>query len=139
DAANPNGRSSVRGKQLVAKATFTNLPVNIDDFGKKKVQLLVDGNPVEKTNIEVFFPRDATNHPGGQTGSPNWFYYYLQTVPKLGPKPNINYSKTISSKYEPSINKIFIDDGAIKKYPPPYGTHGTLYGIDTFAWCLTHE
>ena len=145
DAANPNGRSSVRGNQLVAKATFTNLPAKIDDFGKKKVQLLVDGNPFEKTNIEVFFPRDATNHPGGQTGSPNWFYYYLQTVAKLGPKPNIKYPATgtpqagHTSHFDPGPDEICIDDGSISGYTPPYGAYGRLYGIDNFAWCVTHE
>ncbi len=140
DAANPNGRASVRGEQLVAKATFTNLPANIDDFGKKKVQLLVDGNPIEKTNIEVFFPRDAKNHPAGQPNSPNWFYYYLQTVTKLGPKPNIKYpTNGHTSHFDPGPDEICIDDGSIRAYPPPYGAYGTLYGIDTFAWCVTHE
>jgi len=145
DAANPNGRSSVRGGELVAKATFTNLPAKIDDFGKKKVQLLVDGNPIEKTNIEVFFPRDAQNHPGGQANSPNWFYYYLQTVAKLGPKPNIKYPATgtpqagHTSHFDPGPDEICIDDGSIRGYTPPYGAYGRLYGIDNFAWCVTHE
>jgi hypothetical protein len=137
--ANPGGKSSVEGAKLVAKATFTGLPEAIDHMGRKKVQLHVQEAVVEKTNIEIFFPRDAINHPAGQPESPNWFYYYLQTVPKLGPHPNITYSKTITSKYDPNLNKIFIDDAAIRPYPPPYGKFGTLKGIDTFAWCVTHE
>ena len=145
DDANSNGRALVRGEKLVATATFTGLPVNIDDFGKKKVRLLLDGNTIEKTNIEVFFPRDEKNHPRGQPNSPNWFYYYLQTVAKLGPKPNIKYPAAgtpqagHSSHFDPNADEICIDDGSIKAYTPPYGTIGTLYGIDTFAWCVTHE
>ena len=139
DGANPGGKATVSGGFMVAKGTFTDLPPKIDDFGKKRVQLLLDGKEVEKTDIEVFFPRDAKNHPAGQPNSPNWFYYYLQTVAKLGPKPNIKYSTVHSSHFDPNADEICIDDGSIKAYTPPYGTNGTLYGIDTFAWCVTHE
>jgi hypothetical protein len=28
--------------------------------------------------VEVFFPKHATNHPGGKAGDPNWFYYWKE-------------------------------------------------------------
>jgi hypothetical protein len=77
NAANPGGKASVSGNYLVATATFTGLPENNSDFGKKKVELLFDGNVLEKSEIEVFFPKHAKNHPGTNAGTdPNWFYYW---------------------------------------------------------------
>jgi hypothetical protein len=139
DTNNPNGKATISGGSLVAKGTFTGLPQKNDDFGKKRVQLLLEGQEVEATNIEVFFSRDATNHAGGQVGSPNFFHYYLQTVPKLGPKPNIEYSTVLTSAYYPSRNKIYLDKITIRPRGVPYGTRGTLSGIDAFAWAATHE
>jgi hypothetical protein len=79
--ANPNGKATFDGHFFVAKATFKGLPTKNDDFGKKRVQLLLDGALQAATYIEVFFKRDATNHPGGQTNSPNWFHYWSQLAP----------------------------------------------------------
>ena len=77
DPANPGGKASVSENYLIATATFTGLPANNSDFGKKKVELLFDGSVVEEAEIEVFFPKNATNHPGEGSGStPNWFYYW---------------------------------------------------------------
>ena len=63
DAANPGGKASVSGNYLVAAATFTGLPADNSDFGKKKVELLFNGSVVEESEIEVFFPRDADLPP----------------------------------------------------------------------------
>jgi len=78
DPVNPDGRAIVEGGFLTAKLKFIGLPEKNSDFGKKKVELLVDGSPVEGVNIEVFFPKNATNHPRGTAGDPNWFYYWKE-------------------------------------------------------------
>ena len=78
DAANPQGRPSVSGDFITATATFTGLPQNNSDFGLKKARLKYDAANVGEAIFEVFFPRDATNHPLGQAGSANWFYYWQE-------------------------------------------------------------
>ena len=78
DAANPGGKAIVENGFLTAKVKFIGLPAKNDDFGKKTVELLVDGNPVEAATVKVFFPKFATNHPGGTSDDPNWFYYWKE-------------------------------------------------------------
>jgi hypothetical protein len=78
DAANPNGKAIIEHGFLTAKLKFIGLPVKNDDFGKKKVELLFDGRPVDSASIKVFFPKFGTNHPGGTSGDPNWFYYWKE-------------------------------------------------------------
>jgi hypothetical protein len=78
DAANPGGKAIVSGGFLTAKLKFSGLPTKNADFGKKQVELLVDGSPVESVKVEVFFPKEATNHPGRTAGDPNWFYYWKE-------------------------------------------------------------
>jgi hypothetical protein len=94
------------GEGLTTTATFTGLPPDNSDFGTKTVQLecLDDrGNVVvtRSTTVEVFYPRDQTNHPdlpgrvdlgnfsatnvdtagrGNSTRSPNWFFYWNQAA-----------------------------------------------------------
>lgn len=68
------------------EVTYTNLPAKNSAFGKKTVSATLDagGCQAQATReFSVFFPRDATNHPGG--GTPNWFYYWSQTKAKKGP------------------------------------------------------
>ena len=77
DAANPGGVASVSGSFLVAKATFTGLPSNNSAFGKKAVSVRIDNSIAEQSELEIFFPKDAKNHPGSNQGiTPNWFYYW---------------------------------------------------------------
>jgi hypothetical protein len=78
DPATPDGKPIVEAGFLQAKLKFTGLPSKNDDFGKKKVQLLVDGKPTDAASVKVFFPKFAKNHPGGQSGDPNWFYYWKE-------------------------------------------------------------
>lgn len=75
---NPGGRASVSNGYLVATATFTGLPQKNDDFGRKLVILMVDNVVVQRTEIEVFFNKNATNNPSSKTGLPNWFYYWKE-------------------------------------------------------------
>jgi hypothetical protein len=78
DPATPNGKPIVEAGFLQAKLKFTGLPSKNDDFGKKKVQLLLDGQLIESATVKVFFPKLATNHPGGKSSDPNWFYYWKE-------------------------------------------------------------
>ncbi len=76
---------ATKGEDLSCTAQFSGLPANNSDFGLKQVMLevLVDGSSVtatETTNIEVFYPGTATNHPGGTSTHPNWFHYYKQNA-----------------------------------------------------------
>ena len=83
-AANLKGKATSNGGFLTAMVAFTGLPDRNDAFGKKKVILLLNGRKLEESDYEVFFPKNATNHPGGQAGSPNWFYYWGQTSANKG-------------------------------------------------------
>lgn len=78
DPTTPDGKPIVETGFLQAKLKFTGLPAKNDDFGKKKVQLLVDGKPIESASVKVFFPKLAANHPGGKSNDPNWFYYWKE-------------------------------------------------------------
>ena len=77
-AANPRGKATGNGGFLTATVAFTGLPDRNDAFGKKKAVLLLKGRKLDENDYEVFFPKNATNHPGGQAGSPNWFYYWKE-------------------------------------------------------------
>ena len=77
DRPNPDGQASVAGNALVAKLTVIGLPARNADLGKKRVDLLLDGQLVESSDVEVFFNKDAENHPGTVQG-PNWFYYWQE-------------------------------------------------------------
>ena len=80
DAANPGGKPTASGDDLLATARFTGLPANNTDFGSKKAAVYYDGQKQDEESYEVFYPRNTANHPGGQSGSPNWFYYWGQAI-----------------------------------------------------------
>ena len=152
DAANPGGKAVVEGGFLTAKLKFVGMPAKNDDFGKKKVELLVDGNPVESASVKVFFPKFATNHPNGKTGDPNWFYYWQEgDVCGIGPKDSyddsVKYGETDAEHdknvrlgpYAPGLNDgpdtLTATDatyGSIK-----VGGHGK--GIKCVAETIEHE
>lgn len=148
-AANPDGKASISGGFLVAKATFTGLPVatnSLAAFGLKNVELKCAELVTEKTKIEVFFPRDAKNNPG--TGDPNWFYYWSQ----IADTPNLVYAgasggNTLAEvkgigkwSYTNAPNKtgMFIYDETVTK-TKPYGVGEELSGIDLFVGTAIHE
>ena len=73
------------GSGLTATATFRGLPRRHDDFGPKTVSLTACGAGAVTTTIEVFWPKNAKNHPpdglthpGGTP--PNWFHYWRQVI-----------------------------------------------------------
>lgn len=151
DNAHPGGKSSPSGEMVVALSTYTNLPALNSEFGLKVAEMTCDGmipseiDPLgapgqeEFGEFEVFFMRDEKNHPGlGSGTTPNWFFYWLQTVQLLGTAPDVNYDPA-GSYYDPNTNKIFLSDGDRLVYNAPYGTNNPLKGIDNFAWTAMHE
>ncbi len=155
---NPDPANAQRGQGLVATATFTGLPQNNSDFGLKVVTLLFEGvsAPPQTTNIEVFFPKNARNHPDpGQGRTPNWFYYWMQVIEQLegtassnvrygGRDPAGNLAETpgmLRWSYAAAQNKrrIIMFDASSTTDPGVAHIHGRLTGIDLFYNVLLHE
>lgn len=153
DPGNP-----ARGSGLTATATFKRLPRRHDDFGSKTVSLTVCGSQPVTTTIEVFWPKNAKNHPpdglthpGGT--APNWFYYWRQVVGE-GHMQHVRYGGAgpagvyggvpamINWGYAAALNKnrIIIFDRASTTFPnqPCIGI-GPFTGIDTFHNTFLHE
>jgi alpha-tubulin suppressor-like RCC1 family protein len=81
-ANNPGGQpTNTSGDYLEADVTFTGLPANNSDFGRKNVKITVDGVVKDQKVMEVFYPKDETNHGGGNATDPNWFHYWKQFIP----------------------------------------------------------
>jgi flagellar hook-associated protein FlgK len=78
--ANFGGAVTANGDFLTATVTFTGLPQNNSDFGKKKARLMFDGAKAVEKEFEVFYDAKAKNHPGGNTTHTNWFHYYKQNL-----------------------------------------------------------
>ena len=150
DAANLGGKASVSGNYLVATATFTGLPANNSDFGKKKVQVLFDGNIVEESEIEVFFSRGASNHPDKGSGvTPNWFYYWSQLPEAQG--HNLKYGGAHAYLYgkvtalfdwsyldSKDKTEIVMYDNVVSS-GRSYGVGILLSGVDNFIGTVIHE
>ncbi|MDD2709470.1 MAG: hypothetical protein PHV34_15900 [Verrucomicrobiae bacterium] len=148
DAANPGGRSTPSGDNLIATVRFTGLPANNSDFGSKKCSLYFDSGKVSEKSYEVFFSKSATNHPGG--GSPNWFYYWGQAIGSDGiiySTGNMLYGECPSMlrwSYLSSQNKdivIIYDLAATSDSGEANADHGkkATTGIDTFEDTYQHE
>jgi len=150
------GKSSPSGEMVVALATYTNLPALNSEFGLKVAEMRCNGmipseiDPLgapgqeEFGEFEVFFMRDEKNHPGQGSGTtPNWFFYWLQTVQLLGTAPDVNYNPPNAPNaggtyYDPNLNKIFLSDGDRLVFDAPYGTNNSLEVIDNFSWTAMH-
>lgn len=78
--ANPNGKASYSGGFYTATITFSGLPANNSDFGKKTATFSVTNVTITQ-GFEVFFPKNGNNHPACSscTNCPNWFFYWRQT------------------------------------------------------------
>ena len=76
--ANPAGCAKASDGTLIATVTFTGLPKSNSDFGRKTASITFGGILCDEKSYEVFFPKNAKNHPLGQADSPNWFYYWQQ-------------------------------------------------------------
>lgn len=80
---NDDGKAKADGEYLIAEATYTALPAQNSSFGLKQANLTCDDDEesIAAGDFEAFFTKNATNHPGGQTGSPNWFHFWKQFLP----------------------------------------------------------
>ena len=133
---NKGGKAAFVVGFLTATVKFIGLPEKNDAFGKKIAMLLWNGRKCDEENYEVFFPKIAKNHPGGQAGSPNWFYYWGQTSANKG-NTTIKYLNATRSYYDYASDRtIFIaNDAALSQI----SIWGTPKGIDCYAWTTAHE
>ena len=72
---NEDGSATCWEEGVEAAATCTGLPPLNDDFGRKWACLAWKQIPMTSNAFEVFFFKNAVQHPGGV---PNWFYYWRQ-------------------------------------------------------------
>lgn len=142
DAASPGGKPSVTGDEMKAIATFTGLPANNSDFGKKKAKIAFDGQMVCENPYEVFFARDAKNHPGAGAGTtPNWFFYWEQ----VGGFGNLAYGGSHATRWgyydyngsDGHLDKAIIYDKVVLT-DNPTGPMGKA-GMDCFGQTAHHE
>jgi hypothetical protein len=117
-------------------------------FRKVKVAGLVLAALSPWILFEVFFPRDADNHPGGQAGSPNWFYYWKQ----LAQGHNIEYGGVPQGSTTAEVKAVTLwsyglakDKTLITLYKAVcgkfkgYGVGEEFSGIDRFFGSMLHE
>lgn len=134
-AANPGGKASVSGTFLVATVTFTGLPTASTSFGKKNASVTYAAG-TDTILTEMFFNKTATNHPAGELGSPNWYYYWRLSSANLA-SASMVYSGPGRSNFD------YFAARTIKLHDDACGTQiaawGTPKGIDTFAWTTGHE
>lgn len=153
-----------RGPRL--RVTLRGLPGELSGFGKKEFAAAVDSENCHRRatrTVELFFPRDASNHPSGKT--PNWFHYWRQT-PAARPRgqavaleyggrtvdlcatadvtgiynPKLGYKTVVIcdlSKLRPPFELVFplLDRGASQKF----AGMRTARNIDAFAVAVLHE
>jgi hypothetical protein len=148
------------------RVTLRGLPSELAGFGKKEISAAVereDCHARARRTIELFFPRDVSNNPGGE--KPNWFYYWRQTkaARPLGQAVALDYGGRTAdlcsaadvtgiynpkfgykvlvicdlSKLRPPFELVFplLDRNAAKKF----SGMRTVRNIDTFAVVVLHE
>lgn len=140
--------TSVNGDFLETVATFTGLPANNSEFGLKTARLFLDNGEVDTRTYEVFFPRDATNHPGGNSAAPNWFHYWEQVAgvsnvvyggssgssAMAGVRGMTDWSYTAA----PDKTHLYMYDEVVTK-ARSYGVGVEVSGIDNFVASAHHE
>ena len=94
---------------------------------------------IQQQTVELFFTKDAKNHPGANPGFPNWYFYWLQTVTPLEPANTITWKYGTWPGFQPGTTEITMSDIAAGVYSGPYGTNNPLKGIDAFAYIVRHE
>jgi hypothetical protein len=142
DPANPNGKPTASGNDLLATVRFTGLPANNSAFGPKKAAICYKGKKQDEKVYEVFFLKNEKNHPSNQSSRdwPNWMYYWLQTVTPLGsPTPTFKYSSSSVSEFAGGTTEITLGYEAPGAGVAPYVADNPLEGIDLFAWTVRHE
>lgn len=136
DSANDGGKSNANEEHLLAKATYTTLPALNSAFEFKQAEFICDGasDVAPMADFEVFFLKDSTNHPGGQTDSPNWFHYWRQFVPmgriatlQFGNIPD--YGRTIGQTRTTIVSQLASEEN----------DETWSLGLHAFYETLTHE
>lgn len=151
DGAGDGTATTVNGDMLEVVATYTGLPKTNAAFGKKNARLFRLDAKVGTRPFEVFFPRDAKNHPNPSQGAtPNWFFYWAP----LSGVSNLRYAGASGSSLlaevrgmtrwnynaAPDKVKLFIFDETVKASPyKPYGVGVQVSGIDGFIATAIHE
>ena len=144
-AANPGGKPTASGDDLLATVTFTGLPANNTALGSKKAAVYFNTCKQDEESYEVFFPRDVANHPGGVAADPNWFYYWGQVYVNA----NVQYvaasgvgrtpaMTTWTYNAVPSKTRIEIGNGHPAKYKS-YGIGEEASGVDRYVMTVIHE
>jgi len=139
DSENIGGTSKTSGDHLIAKATYTTLPELNSAFGLKQAGFTCD----EATDVlpngafEVFYRKNATNHPGGQANSPNWFYYWNQFVP-VGRIATLTYNNNLGPDAYGATVVMNRTTEVTKKASEQNGETQSL-GLHTFYETLVHE
>jgi len=126
------------GKGDSSTATFSNLPSVNGAFGQKTITLSYVGLECStQTTIQVYFAKTATNHPGGVSGTPNWYFYWSQTSANKA-NTTMVYSNGLDRSFYDYFNgrKIVLGNGAAGTQISAWGTPK---GVDTFAWVTAHE
>jgi hypothetical protein len=145
---NEEGKPDINGDIITATAYYTGLPKENGHFGLKKARVKKAGNQVAEASFEVFFPRDASNHPEGQANSPNWFHYWRQ----VHPYADLEYGGYgMNEAFTPGLyewnwfipkskTKIILNTPNLNKWEgSSYGVGVFTTGIDRFISLLLHE
>ncbi|MES2738378.1 MAG: hypothetical protein V4672_18805 [Verrucomicrobiota bacterium] len=148
DAANPGGKVTVNGNFITATATYTGLPQANQGFGLKKARVNLYNATVAEADFEVFFPRDDTNHPGGEAGAPNWFHYWSLLIPGHdltyggvgvgATAAEVTGMTGWSYAFPPNKTQITIYQSTRGKFKG-YGVGEEFSGIDSFFGTVFHE
>jgi hypothetical protein len=144
---NEDGKPTALGSTVTATVKFKGLPTSNSAFGKKKATLTYSGRAVAEAEYEVFFPRDQTNHPGGQAGSPNWYHYWSMLISGhalsyggagTGAGAEVQGMTSWSYATAPNKTQITVYDPSKGKYKS-YGVGEEFSGIDRYIGTVKHE
>jgi len=116
---------------------YAGLPKNSTGFGNHLVTLNVDAKPTQQAHIQTFFSLKASNWPGSDGKTPNWFHYWSMTSAYYGTPVYENGSRS-QTIYDAVSGKwtAYIDNDTVSGTFPSYEN---ATGIDAFAWICRHE
>ena len=124
---------------------YIGLPPDNTYFGNHAIAMRVDSRTSEIANYQLFYTATASNWPGSDTTTPNWYFYYNLVYPSPG-----IYKSGAASEYDPASNQIYIGDNGhgpwnMRVFDLDAQNHvhysGVLYigGIHSFIYCCGHE
>lgn len=128
--------------------TFRSLPERNEDFGPKRITVTIGGK-TDTLSVEVFFNPTEYNHPGSQ-GTPNWFYYWGQTLAGAG--VDLEHRPSLTSETVPGAavqgqyifaeDQVYLSDRAYRSScttrSASFGGEA-MKGIDCVAELVRHE